>query len=438
MASILADTRRAPGDAAPGRSLSRLGLTAGFSLLLLPALLVASVRLTEPGAANVQYIVGTEIVLIVLTQVFMSIVIARRSPAPGVVDSLTPALIAGVVVAAGDVVGTSLAFQTPITAGVVFSVIAYDVVLGITVALPFVLVCRATSLCRLAASRANVDASAEALIGVYRCVLAESTCGTSRLHSRVLHARMLLTHQLLLRHIRRTLEAAQRGYAKRAVERGLDDVEARDRKTIDDYLLSVPPLSRAVPIPTVATIFLLWKLVPVLVALAALLATTVGGGWGSAGVHEPLGEVVPHEIASLLVDGLALVIAFSLLMFVLTPAIRRRDKLLADYTVCEREVVLMDDRLDVPRSSRRLEYIMAVLPALPLVLCGGVILAYALAGLFVYPSPQGPLGDLIERADVMHLGPVTGVVLAQAFLVLAALWIASIVRARKTTRVVFL
>jgi hypothetical protein len=98
----------------------------------------------------------------------------------------------------------------------------------------------------------------------------------------------------------------------------------------------------------------------------------------------------------------------------------------------------MDDQLQVARSSRRFEYVMAALPALPLMLCGGVVLAYALAGLFVYPSPQGPLGGLVERADVMHLGPVTGVALAQPFLVAAALWIAWIVRTRKTTRVVFL
>ena len=70
---------------------------------------------------------------------------------------------------------------------------------------------------------------------------------------------------------------------------------------------------------------------------------------------------MPDEVTSFLVDGVALVIAFSLLMLVLTPAIRRRDELLADYMVCEREVVLMDDRLHVPRSSRRFEYVMATL-----------------------------------------------------------------------------
>jgi hypothetical protein len=45
-----------------------------------------------------------------------------------------------------------------------------------------------------------------------------------------------------------------------------------------------------------------------------------------------------------------------MLMLVHAPAIHGRDKLLTEYMVCEREVILMDDRLRVPRSSRRLEY----------------------------------------------------------------------------------
>jgi branched-subunit amino acid transport protein len=106
--------------------------------------------------------------------------------------------------------------------------------------------------------------------------------------------------------------------------------------------------------------------------------------------------------------------------------------------VCEREVILMDDRLGIPRSSRRLEYVMAALPAVPLALYGGAVLVYALVGLFFYPSPEGPLGGLVARADLMHLGPVTGAVLAQPFLVAAAAWIAWIVKTRKTTRVVLL
>jgi hypothetical protein len=177
----------------------------------------------------------------------------------------------------------------------------------------------------------------------------------------------------------------------------------------------------------------------VLVAFAAAVMTwSSGGRWGLAELSEPVGAVVPNEAASLAIDALALSIALALLMLVLAPAIHRRDVLLAEYKVCEREVILMDDHLRVPRSSRRLEYVMAALPALPLALFGGAALAYALAGLFVYPSPEGPLGGLVERADVMHLGPVTGVVLAQTVLAAAAAWMAWIVRTRKTTRVVFL
>ena len=424
--------------AARVQALIRLGLAAGLGLLVLPVLVVATAGSSEPGNRAVIYILGAETVLIATTQVAISYVAIRSIPTPGLLGALIPAVVAGIVVTPGDVAAASLAFGTPATAEVVSTVVAYDVLFGVMIAVPFLVVARTTSLCRLATRKGDVDASADALVGVYRCVLAESTCKDAHLRSRMLHIRTLLTHQLLLRHIRRTLEAAQRGYARRTVETGLDEAETRDRKAIDDYLQSVPPISGVVPIPTVATIFLLWKLVPVLVALAAAFAVWIGGDWGTAGAYEPLSRVVPEQIASFLVDGLALGIAFSLLMLVLTPAIRRRDELLAEYMVCEREVVLMDDRLHVARSSRRFEYVMAALPALPLVLCGGVVLAYALAGLFVYPSPQGPLGGLVERADVMHLGPVTGVALAQPFLVAAALWIAWIMRTRKTTRVVFL
>ena len=38
----------------------------------------------------------------------------------------------------------------------------------------------------------------------------------------------------------------------------------------------------------------------------------------------------------------------------------------------------------------------------------------------------------------MHLGPVTGAVFAQVWLVAAAVWLASILKTRRTTRVVFL
>ena len=73
---------------------------------------------------------------------------------------------------------------------------------------------------------------------------------------------------------------------------------------------------------------------------------------------------------------------------------------------------------------------------MPFLLYGGAVLVYALEGLFVYPSPEGPLDGLVQRADLMHLGPVTGAVLAQAFVLTAAVWIAMIVTARKATQVV--
>jgi hypothetical protein len=174
-----------------------------------------------------------------------------------------------------------------------------------------------------------------------------------------------------------------------------------------------------------------------LVAAASGGAAWFGGGrWGLTDLVAPIGSVVPNEVASLVLDALALMIAFPLLMLVLAPAIHRRDELLKEHEVCECEVILMDNRLRVPRSSRRREYVLTALPALPFALYGGAALLYAVAGLFVYPSPEGPLGGLVERADVMHLGPVTGAILSQAFLVVAAVWIAWIVNARKRTQVV--
>ena len=255
------------------------------------------------------------------------------------------------------------------------------------------------------------------------------------------HVSAILAQQLLRRHVLRTLEAIQRGYAKVALDRDLDEAEARDRRAVDDYLLVVPPISKVVPIPTVASVFVLWKLVPLLVALAATVGAWFGGGrWTLADVSAPIGEIVPNEVVTFVIDALALAITFPLVMLVLAPAIRKRDNLLSEHKVCEREVILMDDRLGVPRlrRSRRLEYVMAGLPAVPFVLFGSVTLMYAFIGLFVYPSPAGPLGALVERADLLHLGPVTGAIFAQAFLLLAALWIAWIVNTRKTTRVVLL
>ena len=411
----------------------RIGIAAGLVLLPLPLLVVVCVRLARPSDLIVTHILAAETVLIAAAEVAISIGVVRKTPTPGIVRALIPATVAGLVVATADVATSSVAFRTRPTEEIP-SVVAYDIVLGVLLALPVIIILHAASRCRVAAKKADVDASPMALIAAYRSVLAKS-----RSRAALWRVPALLTHQLVRRHVRRTLETVQRGYANRAIERGLNKAEARDRQTIDDYLLSVPPISRVVPIPTVASIFVLWKLVPVLVAVAATVAAWFGGGrWGLADVSEPIGKVVPNEVASLVIDALALMIAFPLLMLVLAPAIHRRDKLLAEYAVCEREVILMDDRLRVPRSSRRLEYVMAALPALPLVLYGGAVLAYALAGLFVYPSPEGPLGGLVERADLMHLGPVTGAFLAQAFLVAAAGWIAWIVRTRKTTRVVFL
>jgi hypothetical protein len=211
-----------------------------------------------------------------------------------------------------------------------------------------------------------------------------------------------------------------------------------DRRTIDTFLLSVPPISQVVPIPGLASVFVLWKLVPLLVATATTATAWLGGGdWQLASITGPVGDLLPGAVASFIGNAFALVIAFSLLMLLLMPAIYQRDRLLSSQEVCEREVILMKDRLGIGRPrSRRHEYVWAALPAVPFLLYGGAVLVYALAGLFVYPSPEGPLGGLVQRADVMHLGPVTGTVLAQAFVLTAAVWIAMIVTARKATQVV--
>jgi hypothetical protein len=435
MAATLAYTRPRPGEPAREASLVRGGLTTGLRLLVLAPLVVAAVRLVQPGNPIVARILALETVLIAATQVVISIAVVRKTPTLRILRALVPAALAGGVVATGDVVGRSYALHSPATS-VILSVVAYDVVLGVVLALPVIVVLRAASQCRVAARKKDVDASAKSLITAYRDVLDESSREGGGWHLSA-----MLTHQLLRRHVRRTLEAIQRGYAKLALDRGLTRAEARDRQTIGDYLLTVPPMSKVVPISTAASIFVLWKLVPLLVAFAATVAAWFGGGrWGLADISGPISEVVPNEVVALVIDGLALFITFPLLMFALAPAIHRRDKLLAEYMVCEREVILMDDRLGISRlrRSRRLEYVMAALPAVPLALYGGAVLVYALAGLFVYPSPAGPLGGLVEKADLMHLGPVTGAVLAQAFLLAAAVWIAWIVDTRKTTRVVLL
>jgi hypothetical protein len=275
MVSTLAHTSRAPGEAASGPSSVRIGIAAGRWLLVLPLLVVVSVRLAHPGDRTAAQILAAETVLIAAAQVAISIRVILRTPTPGIVRALIPALVAGLVVAAADVAGSSFAFHTPPTAEIL-SVVAYDVVLGVLLALPVIVVLGAASRCRVAASKSDVDASPNALIAAYRRVLADGAC-----RAVPWHVCALLTQQLLRRHVRRTLEAAQRGYAKWAVERGLDKAEARDRQAVDDYLLSVPPISRVVPIPTVATIFVLWKIVPMLVAVAATVAAWFGGGhWG--------------------------------------------------------------------------------------------------------------------------------------------------------------
>jgi hypothetical protein len=429
MSSTAAYTGRTAGDTTSGHSLFRTGIVWGIRLAALPPLVTTTVPRERPELAL--QILGAETVLIAIVQVAISIAATRKSPTPRVAVALVPAVLAGLIVAVSDIVSFSLAIRIP-EAPDVLTIVAYDVGLGLVLALPLVVVVRAAAHCRLAAPKETIDASPKSLLRAYGVVLTESArgprwqiCG-------------LLTHHLIRRHIRRTLEGVQRGYALLAVKRRLSAAENRDRRMIDDYLLSVPPVSRLVPIPTVATVFVLWKLVPGLVEGATTFATWLGGSDSYVAGLTGATAFIPDEVTSLAVDAFAVAFAFCLLMFVLAPSIRRRDKLLALHEVCEREVVLMDDRLHVRRSSRRLEYFMAGLPALPFALYGLAVLAYALAGLFVYPSPKGPLGGFVERADLMHLGPITGAVLAQAFLVAAAVWIAWIVETRKATRVVLL
>src|SRR5438105_1590781 len=308
----LAHPSRPLRPAAARLSLVRLGLRAGFGLLVLPPLAATTIRLAQPDAPVVVRIYGVETVLIAAVQMAISVRAVRRTPTAGILRALIPALVAGLVVATADVASLSVAFHVSARFEIL-PVLAYDVVFGLVLALP------------------------------------------------------------------------------------------------------------------------------VVVVLAVTGATWVGGGhWRIADLPDLIGKAVPGEVVSLVIDALALAVAFPLLMLVLAPAIHKRDRLLAKYRVCEREVILMDDSLQVPRRSRRLEYVMAALPAIPLILYGGAVLAYAVAGLFLYPSPAGPLGNLARRADLMHLGPVTGAVLAQAFLVAAAAWIAWVVRTRQQTRVVLL
>ena len=429
MSSTVAVLAQAERDEAPRHPLLRRGLVWGVVLATLPPLFTTI--LPRVGPERSLQILGAETVLIAAGLVATSIRTVRKFPTVGLLLALTPALLAGAIVAAADLVNFSIIFRSP-GAPEILTIVAYDVVFGAVLAVPVVVVVRAASRCRVAAAKEDVDASPQALVDAYKDVLSEC-----KPRSRW-QLRTLLTHHLVRRHIRRTLEAVQHGYALLAVGHRLSKAENRDRRMIDDYLLSVPPVSRFVPIPTVATVFVLWKLVPGLLGMGTTLAEWFGGSHSYAGLTSAGAGAFPDEVAAFLVDAVAVVLAFSLLMLVLAPAIRSRDKLLAAHQVCEREVILMDDRLAVRRSSRRLEYFLAGLPALPLALYGLAVLAYALAGLFVYPSPKGPLGGFVERADLMHLGPITGAILAQAFLFAAAVWIAGIVKWRKATRVVFL
>jgi hypothetical protein len=157
MISALAHRSRALGDPSAA-SLAQLGLAAGLRLLVLPPLVVASVRLLDPGNPVVARILGVETVVIVLAQLAVSIAAVRRGPAESVGRLLVPASLAGAVVAVGDIVAAWFAFGTLTMSGVV-SVLAYDLVFGLLLAVPVVVVYRATSRCRAALARSEIDAS---------------------------------------------------------------------------------------------------------------------------------------------------------------------------------------------------------------------------------------------------------------------------------------
>jgi uncharacterized membrane protein len=183
-------------------------------------------------------ILGAETVLIAAGLVTISIRTVRKFPALRLLVALTPALLAGAIVAAADLVSFSVFFRRP-GAPEILTIVAYDVVFGAVLAVPVIVVVRAASRCRFAAAKENVDASPKALLRAYGIVLSEC-----RPRSRW-QLRTLLTHHLVRRHIRRTLEAVQHGYALLAVKQRLSAAEKRDRRMIDDYLLSVPPVSHS-------------------------------------------------------------------------------------------------------------------------------------------------------------------------------------------------
>ena len=431
MGSTLASAVRDPGSAVSRRSPASLGAVTGLWLLVLPALVIGLGNVADPHGALGSRVLAIETVLIATAQVALAATLVWRSDAMRLRTGLVAPADAGVVVAAGDVAALRFAFGAPIAPGVA-PVLAYDVLLGVMLAVPVVLIVRAASLSPTPVVVNDGEASASALVSAYRDVLNRTANATWR--RQPIDS---LAHQLLRRHIRKTLEAIQRGYAKRAVEcRPGDRQHARDRRFIDDCLLSVAPISGAVPVPTLAGVLVLSKVVLPLVGVAKALAAFGGGRWGLENALAPLANIVPDEIEAYAPHAFALVIASSLLALVLAFGIHRRDQLLKDAKICEREVWMMDDFLQVRRSSRRWEYTWTALPALPFAVYGLAALAYAIIGLFVFPSPQGPLGDLVERADVMHLGPVTGAFLSLPFLLAAAFLVAWTVDARKRTKVV--
>jgi hypothetical protein len=86
-------------------------------------MVVAWVRVVEPGSSLVAHIFAVETVLIVATQMAISILVVRTTPTLGIVRALTPAVVAGLVVGTGDVAGWSLAFETSPTAEIVLSIL---------------------------------------------------------------------------------------------------------------------------------------------------------------------------------------------------------------------------------------------------------------------------------------------------------------------------
>ena len=154
------------------RSPAHTGLTTGLSLLVLP-LIVASLLRTEPDAATTGRILGIETVLVAAALVALALADARRAPTARIVHVLVPAFVAGLVVTTGDVGAMWSAFGRP-TGPVILSVVAYDIVLGLALAVPAVVVLRAASRSREGAAKEDIDASPRALVAAYGRVLDKS------------------------------------------------------------------------------------------------------------------------------------------------------------------------------------------------------------------------------------------------------------------------